>query len=111
MWPIFPLGIPHVSTEDDVHNGMFIPKGSYIIANSQYVFHACYENSSLSRIFTICNSGIAHDERVYHKPCEFIPERYLPKPDGFGEPLPAAVFGYGRRYDEHRSLSSRYKLI
>ena len=37
------------------------------------------------------------DETKYHDPRAFIPERFLPKPDGLGEPLPEAVFGFGRR--------------
>lgn len=31
--PVDPLGLPHLSTEDDWYNGMFIPKGSMMIAN------------------------------------------------------------------------------
>src|SRR6267154_207906 len=31
--PVDPLGLPHLSTEDDWYNGMFIPKGSIMIAN------------------------------------------------------------------------------
>ncbi|KAH9168381.1 cytochrome P450 [Lactarius sanguifluus] len=31
--PVDPVGIPHLSTEDDWYNGMFIPKGTIMIAN------------------------------------------------------------------------------
>ena len=31
--PVDPLGLPHLSTKDDWYNGMFIPKGSMMIAN------------------------------------------------------------------------------
>lgn len=31
------LGIPHLSREDDTYNGMFIPKGSIVIANARCV--------------------------------------------------------------------------
>jgi cytochrome P450 len=31
--PITPLNIPHATTEDDVFEGMFIPKGSVIMVN------------------------------------------------------------------------------
>ena len=31
--PVDPLGLPHLSAEDDWYNGMFIPKGSMMIAN------------------------------------------------------------------------------
>jgi hypothetical protein len=30
-------GIPHRSIDDDVYNGMYIPKGSLVIANTRYV--------------------------------------------------------------------------
>ncbi|KAG6914803.1 hypothetical protein DXG01_015234 [Tephrocybe rancida] len=36
------------------------------------------------------------DESVYDDPAEFMPERFLPKPTGNGEPFPP-VFGFGRR--------------
>jgi cytochrome P450 len=37
--------------------------------------------------------AIAHDERVYHDPHEFNPDRYVA-----GEPFPVGNFGFGRRY-------------
>lgn len=42
-------------------------------------------------------SHMLTNEDVYHDPFTFCPERFLPKPDGYGEPLPDAVFGFGRR--------------
>ncbi|KAF5382615.1 hypothetical protein D9615_002768 [Tricholomella constricta] len=70
-----PLGLPHVSAVDDVYNGMFIPKGTTILSNI--------------RAMTL-------NDKLYHEPSKFIPERFLPKPAGDGEPLPP-VFGFGRR--------------
>ncbi|KAG5724292.1 O-methylsterigmatocystin oxidoreductase [Termitomyces sp. T112] len=70
-----PLGLPHLSSEDDVYEDMFIPKGSLVFANI--------------RAMTL-------DENVYSNPKEFIPERFLPKPVGNGEPYPP-IFGWGRR--------------
>ena len=37
------------------------------------------------------------DENVYENPQAFNPERYLPKPEGNGEPFPGSIFGFGRR--------------
>jgi len=37
------------------------------------------------------------DQRVYREPHRFYPERFLPKPEGNGEPFSTAGFGYGRR--------------
>lgn len=31
--PIAPMGLPHMSTEDDEYDGHFIPKGSLILPN------------------------------------------------------------------------------
>ncbi|KAG5636390.1 hypothetical protein H0H81_008224 [Sphagnurus paluster] len=72
----FPAGIPHLSMEDDVYKGMFIPKGSTIIANAR---------------------GMSWDEKVYANPFNFEPTRYLPAPLGRGEPRPVAHWGFGRR--------------
>ncbi|GBE86410.1 Multifunctional cytochrome P450 monooxygenase af510 [Sparassis crispa] len=74
LHPVVPSGIIHRLTEDDVHAGYFIPKGTYVIANIwQHL----------------------HDSRVYSDPFTFKPERFLGKtperdPRDF-------VFGYGRR--------------
>jgi cytochrome P450 len=37
FYPVVPPGLPHLSTEDDVYEGMFIPKGSLVLANARYV--------------------------------------------------------------------------
>lgn len=31
--PVSPLNVPHVSTQDDVCEGVFIPKGSWVLVN------------------------------------------------------------------------------
>ena len=31
MHPVLPMGLPHTSTEDDVYNGCFIPKGETLL--------------------------------------------------------------------------------
>ncbi|KAJ8469185.1 hypothetical protein ONZ51_g9161 [Trametes cubensis] len=75
---VVPLGIPHKLTEDDEYRGYFIPKGTVVVAN---IWH------------------YSHDERHYHNPHEFIPERFLKNgqldPDVL-DPTNFA-FGYGRR--------------
>jgi cytochrome P450 len=32
-YPVAPMGLPHASTEDDICEGYFIPKGSMLLAN------------------------------------------------------------------------------
>jgi cytochrome P450 len=81
--PSAPLGVPHVATEDDWYEGMFIPKGTICIPN---VWH--------------CN----HDPAVFGEDADkFRPERHL---DEHGELLSGTVetvqaghvtFGFGRR--------------
>jgi cytochrome P450 len=39
--PVVPLGLPHRLTDDDVYNGVLIPKGSIIIANVWYATALC----------------------------------------------------------------------
>ncbi|KAF9460615.1 cytochrome P450 CYP621A2 [Collybia nuda] len=79
-----PLGVPHRSLEDDVYEGMFIPKGSLVIANTR---------------------GMTLDERVYSDPAMFNPARFLPKPEGNAEPHPSGPFGFGRRICPGRHLA------
>ncbi|TFK37935.1 cytochrome P450 [Crucibulum laeve] len=79
-----PLGVPHKSMEDDVYNGMFIPKGSIMIANTR---------------------GMCLNENVYSEPYKFNPSRFLPKPYGLGEPYPVAHFGFGGRVCPGRHLA------
>ncbi|KAF8911208.1 cytochrome P450 [Mucidula mucida] len=59
--PPVPTGLPHSATEDDIHDGYFIPKGSIISFN----------------IWKMCL-----DPEVYKNPEEFRPERFLgPTPE------------------------------
>ncbi|KAF8884131.1 cytochrome P450 [Infundibulicybe gibba] len=74
--PPVPLGISHRTSEADTYNGMYIPKGAPVIANSW---------------------TMTHDPSVYRDPDSFDPSRFLPKPEGREEPLPVGVFGFGRR--------------
>ncbi|KAK5174015.1 uncharacterized protein LTR77_001095 [Saxophila tyrrhenica] len=79
--PIAPMGVPHVTTQDDVYQDYLIPKGGLLIPNIWY-------GRQFSKLFT-------HDAQVYEDPMTFNPERFLsspppPDPQDF-------VFGFGRR--------------
>ncbi|KAF8989702.1 cytochrome P450 [Cyathus striatus] len=77
-----PLGIPHTSSEDDIHDGYFIPKGSIIFTNIWL---------------------IAHDPEVFTRPMDFWPERYMgdkPEQDSM-----EFAFGFGRRICPGRFLA------
>lgn len=71
---VTPMGLPHVTDEDIVHDGYHIPKGAYLLPAVWW---------------------FSHDPEVYHDPDVFDPERYLAPRN---EPDPKAVaFGFGRR--------------
>ncbi|KAJ7506022.1 cytochrome P450 [Mycena galericulata] len=73
--PPLPLAVPHRLDEDDVYRGMFIPRGSLVLANIW---------------------AILHDEEVFPEASQFRPERYLETP-GLQDKALGAIFGYGRR--------------
>lgn len=41
MHPIAPMGLPHITTADDVYEGYRIPKGAIVISNIWFVFLDC----------------------------------------------------------------------
>ncbi|KZP11706.1 cytochrome P450 [Athelia psychrophila] len=79
-----PLGwlpsLPHRLMEDDVYNGMFIPKGTLVVGN---------------------NWAIMRDSTMYPNPDVFYPERFMteiPGSNGARRRDPRQyVFGFGRR--------------
>ncbi|KAG1748839.1 cytochrome P450 [Suillus paluster] len=74
---VAPTGFPHLVTDDEIHDGYYIPKGSVVIPNIWFMLH---------------------DPRTYANPSQFNPERFLAK-DGKGpETNPRTIcFGFGRR--------------
>ncbi|KAJ2935732.1 hypothetical protein H1R20_g1362, partial [Candolleomyces eurysporus] len=82
---VAPLSTPRVNAKDDEYDGYFIPKGTLVFPNSW---------------------AILHDPRVFDKPFDFIPERYLTD-DGkinMSESVSdadMAAFGHGRRDVQH----------
>lgn len=56
LHPLAPFNVPHVSSEDTVVGGYFIPKGSYVV---------------LSRL------GLGRNPRIWEEPLKFKPERHV----------------------------------
>ena len=85
---IGPLGLPHKASEDTEIGGYLIPAGTQVLGNI-YSIH--------------------HDPRYWDSPHEFIPERFLPQPDGSMSAAltsPAYVpFGTGHRRCPGRRLA------
>lgn len=83
--PLSPVGIPHKSLQDDIYNGMFIPRGTEVYFNTW---------------------AMSRDEDVYKNPDIFNPDRYMPADDGgYGEPFLNGSFGFGRRICVGRHLA------
>ncbi|TFK48755.1 cytochrome P450 [Heliocybe sulcata] len=82
--PIAPLGLPHTLSQDDVHDGYFIPKGTIVVANIW---------------------GFLHDPDAYKDPAHFNPDRFMgSKPET--DPVDV-VFGFGRRICPGRYLAEQ----
>lgn len=77
---VTPFAVYHVSTQDDMYEGYFIPKGSIMVPNAW---------------------ALLRDENIFGPdPDKFIPERFL-RPGNEGK-MPdlsdvEAAFGFGRR--------------
>ncbi|KAJ6626173.1 putative monooxygenase [Mycena sp. CBHHK59/15] len=74
--PAVPLtGIAHALSQDDVYEGMHVPKGALIIPNVWHMFH---------------------DPTAYPNPMEFNPDRYN-NLDAEMDKVADVMFGFGRR--------------
>ncbi|KAJ7644019.1 cytochrome P450 [Roridomyces roridus] len=71
-----PLGVLHASTEDDVYDGYYIPKGTAVFTNIW---------------------AMGRDESVYHDADKFIPERFINSDDQLDNNDTILGFGFGRR--------------
>ncbi|KAI0301726.1 cytochrome P450 [Multifurca ochricompacta] len=74
--PVTPL-VPHAVTQDDVYEGLFIPKGAIVFGNTW---------------------AILHDPDEYEDPDAFKPERFLNSNGSLRDDLNlTSAFGYGKR--------------
>ncbi|THV05395.1 cytochrome P450 [Dendrothele bispora CBS 962.96] len=74
---VTPLAVAHRASQDDFHDGYFIPEGAIILPNIW---------------------KMTHDEQTYSDPMEFKPERFLANDGRKVETDPReTVFGFGRR--------------
>ncbi|KAG1756032.1 cytochrome P450 [Suillus lakei] len=74
---VVPTGFAHRVTEDDIHDGYYIPKGSMIISNIWFMLN---------------------DPERYANPSQFNPERFLANDGKKPETEPQTIcFGFGRR--------------
>ncbi|KAF9451141.1 cytochrome P450 [Macrolepiota fuliginosa MF-IS2] len=90
--PTVPMSLPHMTTEEDVYEGYYIPKGCTIMSNTY---------------------AILHDEEIFLNPKEFNPNRFVKDGvllDVILDPTVIATFGFGRRIcpGAHIALSTLY---
>ncbi|KAA1476669.1 cytochrome P450 [Dentipellis sp. KUC8613] len=82
--PVFPLSVARAAFEDDIYDGYFIPKGTYLLANVW---------------------AMTRDTTEYPDPESYRPERFL-RPDGtLNNDDMRYVFGFGRRFCSGRHLA------
>ncbi|VDC00549.1 unnamed protein product [Peniophora sp. CBMAI 1063] len=81
--PVTPLGIPHVSTEDDCYEGYVIPKGTIVCAN-------VWELNRDPEAFG-ANADDFNPERYLDEKGKLLPSPMGTKDDG------SYTFGFGRR--------------
>ncbi|KAG2141168.1 cytochrome P450 [Suillus bovinus] len=74
--PVFPLGLPHYTSDSDVYNDYYIPKGAIVVANIW---------------------AMSQDEVKYPNPNEFKPERFLMADGKLNDDTIGFIFGFGRR--------------
>ena len=102
--PVLPLGIPHVSTSDDIVEGYHIPKGAIIISNVWCEAFLLAQDRIHTYKFIRCfYREFMRDPETYHDPLEFKPERFLgesPELDPH-----EIVFGFGRRICPGKQLA------
>ncbi|KAG1792663.1 cytochrome P450 [Suillus plorans] len=76
-YPIAPLGIPHATSNDDVYDGYFIPKGAMVMVNQW---------------------ALSRDEDVFPDASRFDPSRHLTVDGKLKDPfVNHFAFGHGRR--------------
>ncbi|GLB43502.1 putative cytochrome p450 [Lyophyllum shimeji] len=83
--PVAPLGVSHATSDDDVYNGYYIPKGSVVIANIW---------------------AMTRDESIYSQPELFRPERFLDDKGQLNDDDTVLAFGFGRRICPGRHMAS-----
>ncbi|KAJ7127626.1 cytochrome P450, partial [Mycena epipterygia] len=86
----FVASVPHRLMQDDVYRGMFIPKGSTVIANIRFDYFLL--NTREANPGRCICSGMSLDESIYSFPNSFFPERYLSQPGGRVEPQFDSVY-------------------
>ncbi|KAF7346398.1 O-methylsterigmatocystin oxidoreductase [Mycena sanguinolenta] len=82
--PVGSLGVAHATTEDDIYDGYFIPKGTTVISNIW---------------------AMTRDESIYSEPERFDPDRFFTADGKLNNDDTILAFGFGRRICVGRHLA------
>ncbi|KIK87084.1 hypothetical protein PAXRUDRAFT_152429 [Paxillus rubicundulus Ve08.2h10] len=82
--PVAPIGLAHATTEDDIYEGYYIPKGVTVMANVW---------------------AMSRNEVKYPNPTAFLPERFLKSDGTLNDDKFGYIFGFGRRICPGRHLA------
>ncbi|KAJ6559091.1 cytochrome P450, partial [Mycena vulgaris] len=74
--PVLPLGVAHGTSEDDIYEGYFIPKGATVFSNIW---------------------AMTRDESIYPEPERFNPDRFFTMDGRLNDDDTVLAFGFGRR--------------
>ncbi|KAG6918154.1 hypothetical protein DXG01_016139 [Tephrocybe rancida] len=119
-YPGTPLGVSRATSEDDVYNGYFIPKGysrvGIFVDSDVYNGHAEHM-VRIQKGFRISNvptkvdiryfvRAMTHDETIYPQPNSFMPERFFDEKGKLNDDDTVLSFGFGRRICPGRHMAS-----
>ncbi|TFK69824.1 cytochrome P450 [Pluteus cervinus] len=90
--PVAPLGVGHATSEDDVYNGYYIPKGAVVVGNSW---------------------ALLREEGIFGPDTDkFKPERFLTQDGGLDTSMHHEMaFGFGRRICPGRNIAYSSMMI
>ena len=120
-------GVPHATTEDDVYNGFFVPKGWYSRCTDVYsclvihVYRCSGDDEHMvrnlpyppfARLASTFVRAVLHDPVVYPDPDSFKPERFINEDGSLrDDPILTSLFGFGKRICPGRHLADAMIFI
>ncbi|KAH7888503.1 cytochrome P450 [Phlebopus sp. FC_14] len=99
--PVTPLALPHGTTQHDVFEGQYIPKGAMIIMNAWSIVTKVIQ---IEFSFLMLHRAMSRSSKYSH-PDTFLPERFLTESGSLTNDTVTFCFGAGRRICPGRYLA------